>query len=165
MAEYLGVQVSIAENDPASRAFLEGAEQGELVLQRCTDCRKLRYPAGAACPFCMSLTSEWVPVSGRGTIYSYEIVAHPIHPAFRPLVPYPLVLVELDEQRGVPGPDDGLRVLSMLVDADGLPELEERVAIGLRVEVDFCALGDGLALPRFRLSDEPPEHAPWRFEG
>jgi uncharacterized OB-fold protein len=165
MAEYLGVRVDIAENDPEHRAFLEGAGRGELVLQRCADCGKLRYPPGNACPFCMSLRSEWAPVSGRGAIYSYEIVTHPIHPAFRPLVPYPLVLVELDEQRGVPGEHDGLRVLSLLVDANGLPEAEERVAIGLRVAVDFCALGDGLALPRFRLADEPPEHAPWRYEG
>ncbi len=165
MSEYLGVQVAIAENDPEHRAFLEAAGRGELVLQRCADCGKLRYPVGNACPFCMSLASEWAPVSGRGAIYSYEIVTHAIHPAFLVLTPYPLVLVELDEQRGVPGEHDALRVLSLLVDADGRPEQEERVAIGARVAVEFCDLGDGLALPRFRLTDEAPEHAPWRYEG
>lgn len=92
-----------------------------------------------------------------------RVVAHPIHPAFRTEVPYPLVLVELDEQRGVPTEHDGLRVLSMLVNAEGRPESEDQVAIGKRVEVEFADLGGGLALPRFRLSDEPPEHEPWRF--
>lgn len=163
MAEYLGVAVSIAENDPEHLEFLQAAGRGHFVLQRCSECDKLRYPIGNACPFCTALESEWAEVSGRGTIYSFELVQHPIHPAFREQVPYPIALVELDEQRGVPGPHDGLRVLSMLVDTDGRPEVEARVAIGLRVEVEFANLGDGLALPRFRLSDEPPEHDPWHF--
>lgn len=163
MAEYLGVTVSIASNDPEHLEYLQAAGEGRFVLQRCTACGQLRYPVGNACPFCTALDWEWGEVSGKGTIYSYEVVAHPIHPAFRTEVPYPLVLVELDEQRGVPGEHDGLRVLSMLVNAEGRPESEDAVAIGKRVEVTFADLGDGLALPRFRLSDEPPEHEPWRL--
>lgn len=164
MAEYLGVQVDVASNDPEHREFLEHAGQGRFVLQQCRDCGRLRYPIGNACPFCQSLQWEWEAVSGRGTIYSYQIVAHGIHPAFRTITPYPVVLVELDEQRGVPGEHDGLRVLGMLVDEHGRPEDEERTGIGLRVQVDFADLGDGLALPRFRLSSEPPEHPVWRFD-
>ena len=38
----------------------------------------------------------------QGTIYSYEIVTQAIQPAFADWVPYPVVLVELDEQRSVP---------------------------------------------------------------
>jgi len=60
---------------------------------------------------------------------------------------------------------DGLRVISSLVDANGDPEDAERVAIGARVEVEFADLGDGLGLPRFVLSDEPPEGELWRYEG
>jgi uncharacterized OB-fold protein len=164
MAEYLGGKVEIAENDPDHQEVLEAAGKGHFVLQRCKDCDKLRYPSMIACPHCQSLAAEWQEVSGKGTIYSYEMVMHPIHPLFRELVPYPVVLVELDEQRGFPEKDDGLRVLSMLVDNDGRPEQETKVGIGLRVQVEFCPLGDGLALPRFRLSDEPPESTPWRFK-
>ncbi|MFN8640066.1 MAG: hypothetical protein U0360_11630, partial [Dehalococcoidia bacterium] len=61
--------------------------------------------------------------------------------------------------------DDGLRVLSMLVTPDDRPESTEAVAIGLRAEVQFTPLGDGLALPRFRLSNEPPESTPWSLKG
>lgn len=165
MAEFLGARVAIAPNDPEHLEFLEAAGQGRFVLQRCTECAKLRYPVGNACPFCTALGWEWAGVSGKGTIYSYEVVMHPIHPSFRDQVPYPIVLVELDEQRGVPTADDGLRVLSMLVDAEDQPASIESVAIGLRVQVGFTDLGDGLALPRFRLSDEPPEHTPWSLEG
>jgi uncharacterized protein len=36
------------------------------------------------------------------------------------------------------------------------------VAIGKRVEVFFVNLDDDIAVPQFRLSDEPPEVTPWR---
>ena len=165
MAEYLGIEVAIAPNDPDHLGFLEAAGEGRFVVQQCSDCEKLRYPPGPACPFCQSLDSKWQEVSGKGAIYSYEVVLHPIHPAYRERVPYVVALVELDEQRGVPTADDALRVITSLVGADGEPESEEAVAIGLRVEVEFADLGDGLALPRFRLSDEQPEHEPWSFPG
>jgi uncharacterized protein len=165
MAEYLDTRVEIASNDPEHLQFLEAAGRGVLALQRCGECAQLRYPVGIACPLCTSLAWEWAEVSGRGTIYSYEVVTHPIHPSFRSSVPYVVVLAELDEQRGVPGPDDGLRVLGLLVDAEGRPEAEEHAGIGLRVQVDFADLGDGLGLPRFRLADEPAEHPVWRFPG
>ena len=49
------------------------------------------------------------------------------------------------------------------VDAGGNPELEENLAIGKRVEVTMADLGDGWALPLFRLSDENPERKPRQF--
>jgi len=163
VAEYLGAAVNIAENDPEHLQFLEHAGRGELALQQCEECERLRYPVGNACPFCTALGWRWASVSGLGTIYSYEVVTHPIHPFFRAVVPYVIALVELDEQRGVPGEHDGLRILGMLVDADGHPEPEERAGINERVVVDFADLGDGLALPRWRLAGEPNEHPVWRF--
>ncbi|MEE8421975.1 MAG: OB-fold domain-containing protein [Dehalococcoidia bacterium] len=165
MAEYLGVEVSIAANDPDHLGYLQAAGEGRFVMQQCGECDKLRYPPGPACPLCQSLDWEWQTVSGRGTVYSYEVVVHPIHPAYRERAPYIVALVELDEQRGVPTEHDALRVITSLVDADGDSVSEEAVAIGLRVEVEFADLGDGLALPRFRLTDEDPEHEPWSFPG
>ena len=58
-----------------------------------------------------------------------------------------------------------MRLITSLVDGEGSPQSQESVAIGLRVEVEFADLGDGLELPRFRLSDEAPEHDPWSFAG
>ena len=165
MAEYLGVTVNIPSNDREHLGYLQAAGRGQFVVQRCDDCDRLRYPPGPACPFCQSLDSQWAELSGRGTIYSYEIVTHPIHPAYRERAPYPIVLIELEEQRGVPGEHDALRIVSSLVDAEGRPEAEERVAIGMPVEVEFADLGDGLALPRFRVSERPPEEKLWRFPG
>ena len=164
-SNYLGIEVRVASNDPDHLEVLRAAGEGRFVVQRGTACSKLRYPSGPACPYCMALTSDWADVSGKGVIYSYEVVEHPIHPAYRGRTPYSVVLVELDEQRGFPTEHDGLRVIAGLVDAEGNPERTENVAIGKRVAVEFADLGDGLALPRFRLTDEPSEGRVWSFPG
>jgi hypothetical protein len=88
-------------------------------------------------------------------------------------VPYPVVLVELDEQRGVEwrwgveGERVSVRLVTNLVRRDDptRPEDEAEVAIGRRVEVCFVDLSDDMALPQFRLSNEPPEYEPWRAPG
>lgn len=170
MAEYKGLDLVVTPTDPEHRGYFEAAASGELVVQRCGACQMLRGTVGAACPFCMSGEWDWRPVSGLGTIYSYEIVTQPIQPAFGDWVPYPIVLVELDEQRAVPwrgGGEDELvsvRLVRNLVRADDptLPEDEQKVAIGKRVRACFVPLGGGMALPQFCLSDETPEHEPWQ---
>jgi uncharacterized protein len=170
MAEYKGLDLVVVPTDPEHHGYFEAAANGKLVVQRCRACAMLRGTVGAACPFCMSGEWDWQPVSGLGTIYSYEIVAHPIQPAFGDWVPYPIVLVELDEQRAVPwrgGSEDELvsvRLIRNLVRADDptRPEDEQEVAIGKRVRACFVPLGDGMALPQFCLSDEAPEHEPWQ---
>jgi uncharacterized OB-fold protein len=106
-----------------------------------------------------------VTVSGRGTIYSYEIVVQAIQPGFRDFTPYPVVVVELDEQRGEPTPDDGLRVVANLLKPDFTPEAEDRVAIGARVEAIFQPVAPGFALPQFRLAEQAPGGPLWRFPG
>ncbi len=54
--------------------------------------------------------------------------------AFRDWTPYPVILVELDEQRGQPTADRSLRIASNCIDADGNPEQEKNIGIGKRVE-------------------------------
>ncbi len=85
-------------------------------------------------------------------------------PQFREWIPYPVVVVGLDEQQGVPAPDEGLRLLGNLLNENFRPEKEENVTIGKRVEAVFVDLGPGLSLPQFRLSKEPPQGPVWQFE-
>ena len=115
--------------------------------------------------WCTSLDWTWQNVSGKGAIYSYEIIAHAIQPGFRDFTPYPVVIVDLDEQRGVPTPQDGLRLIANLVDEQFQPEAEANVAIGKRVDVVFQDLSPELSLPQFRLTDEPPAGPVWQFPG
>jgi len=161
--EYRGMNLIIPEQDREFRPYFEAAASGKLVVRRCSTCGLLRYPPGIACPWCNSLDSEWVEVSGRGSIYSYEIVTQAIQPGFADWVPYPVVLVELDEQRGAPTLDESLRLIANLVTADLHPEAEVNVAIGKHVRAVFQPLGDGLSLPQFALTDESPQDPIWRF--
>ncbi len=160
---YKQLPLNIPEQDSEYFGYFAAAKEGRLALKKCLDCDLLRGEPGASCPWCASMSAEWVEVSGKGTIYSYQIVAHSILPGFRDWAPYPIVLVELDEQRDQPGVGDGLRITANLVDIDMNPEAEENVAIGSRVRVVFAEQEDGLALPQFTLTDDPPEGEVWRY--
>ena len=161
--EYRGMLLVVPENDSEFAGYFEAARQHRLVVKKCVGCGLLRFPPGSGCPWCTSLDWTWQQVSGRGAIYSYEIIVHAIQPGFRDLAPYPVVVVELDEQRGVPDPRHGLRIIANLVDADFQAEAEGNVAIGKRVDVVFQDLSPELSLPQFRLTDEPPAGPVWQF--
>jgi uncharacterized OB-fold protein len=165
MPEYRGMNLVLPEQDAEFRPYFEAAANGRLVTRRCGNCGLLRFPPGISCPWCNSLESHWADLSGYGTIYSYEIVAQAIQPGFSEWVPYPVVLVELDEQRGEPTANEALRLIANLVSPELVPEAEENVAIGRRVQAVFQPLGDGLALPQFALADNETEGRIWSFPG
>ncbi len=162
--QYRGMNLIIPDNDTEWKGYFEAAREHRLVMKTCRNCRLLRYPPGAACPWCTSLEWSWQDVSGKGTIYSYEIVMQAIQAGFRDWAPYPVVLVELDEQRGRPSADEGLRLISNLVTDDFKAEKEENVGIGKRVEVTFLDVSPELSLPLFKLSQEPPQGSVWQFK-
>jgi uncharacterized OB-fold protein len=162
-AEYRGMALIVPDNDSEWTEYFAHARQHRLMMRACAACGLMRYPPSPACPWCMALEWTWREVSGRGTIYSYEVVAHAIQPGFKDATPYVVALIELDEQRGVPTPDEALRIIGNLVTADGAMESEREVAIGRRVRVMFQDVADHLALPQFTLSDEAPVGRVWRL--
>jgi hypothetical protein len=161
--QHRGLTLLVPDNDSEWMEYFAHARGHRLMMRKCAACGLMRYPPTHACPWCTELAWSWQEVSGRGTIHSYEIVVHAIQPGFRDVTPYPVVLVELDEQRGVPTPDEALRVIANLVKPDGTMEDEKNVAIGKRVRVGFEDLADHLALPQFTLTDERPESRVWRL--
>ena len=163
--EYRGMNLVIPDNDSEWREHFVLARSHRLMLRACIACRLMRYPPSHGCPWCGAREWSWQEVSGRGTIYSYEIVVHAIQPGFKEWAPYPVVLVELDEQRGQPTADEGLRIIANLVTSELRPEAETNVAIGKRVRVIFQDVSDAFALPQFLLSGEPPEGRVWRLPG
>jgi uncharacterized OB-fold protein len=159
MSEYKGLSLVVSPSDSEHRGYFEAAKQRRLVVQQCDACRMLRTTFGAACPFCTSLSWKWHSVSGRGTIFSWQVVTRAVHPAFEDWLPYPIVLVQLDEQPNVPwrdgleGESISLRLVANLCSDDpALPADPETVAIGKRVEVCFLDLTQSMALPQFRLA-------------
>src|SRR3989442_5432046 len=161
--QYRGMALIVPDNDSEWKEFYAHARAHRLVVRKCKACGLMRYPPTHACPWCMDLGWTWQEVSGRGTIYSYEIVAHAIQPGFKEMTPYAVVLVELDEQRGQPTPDEALRVIANLVKVDFTAESEANVAIGKCVRVVFQDLADHMALPQFTLTEEPAAVRVWRL--
>ena len=123
------------------RGFWEGSQAGELRIQRCVDCGRFRHLPTPMCPDCSSLNHEWTPVSGRGYVYSFVIVRHPVHPAIREQdqTPYNISMIELEEQ-------EGLRVCGNV-----LHIAPEDIRIEMPVRVEFVPAVDApdVVLPVF----------------
>jgi uncharacterized OB-fold protein len=164
---YLGMTLSIPDLDADNAAYFRFCAQGELRLQRCTACDLMRYPVGPACPWCSGNKFEWKPVSGRGTVYSYTEVRHPVLSAFREHVPYLTLLVELDEQRAQPTEHEAIRMIGNLATPDAAlapSELIRTVGIGSRVQVTFASAGPNIAIPLWSLDENQTRSTmPWRY--
>lgn len=128
-----------------SAPFWEGAAQGELRVQRCTDTRRLFFPPRSISPWGTHRAPEWVGVSGLARIWSYVMVHPPLLPYFGERAPYNVVIVALDE-------DPRLRMVGNWVSEVGewsrSPGGEEP-SIGGRVKVVFDSPVEGVALPRW----------------
>ena len=120
---------------PEMRPFFEGARRRELRVQRCTACGTQRFPARAICSDCLSTDSEWVSVSGRGEIFSFNVMHQVYHPGFAREVPYAVVVVKLVE---------GPKMISNLVGVR-----PKDIRIGMPVRVVFEDISDEVTLPKF----------------
>ena len=131
--------------DDDGRPFWEGTRAGELRMQACAGCGRLRFPPRPMCPWCRSVESDWKTMSGNGTIWSYVVAHPPLLPAYQDLAPYNVVVVALDE-------DPTLRLVGNLVASeDGAnDEIDpETIRIGEPVRVVFQEIAEGVALPRW----------------
>jgi uncharacterized OB-fold protein len=124
--------------DVLTTPFWEGANQGQLLIQRCQKCGTYIHLPRPVCRNCLSFDLKSEPVSGRATLYSFTITYKAFHPFFVDKVPYVLASVELAEQAG-------LRLLTNLVDVD-----EADIRIGMDLVVDFRELEPGYAVPLFK---------------
>lgn len=129
-------------DDVDTGGFFAAAARGELAIRVCSECRTDLHLPRENCPRCGAFSREWRQVARTGTLYSWTVVEHQVHPAFP--VPYTVVLVEVDDTEGV-------RLLSRV---DGRPDLE----IGQPMEVWFEQVG-GVTLPQWRPIDTPEENA------
>ncbi len=122
--------------DEESAPFFEGAHQHRLMLMRCDDCGRFRYPARDRCDACWSTSTSWVQASGRGTVYTFGLMHQVYHPGFRDQIPYNVTVVELEE---------GPRMTTNIV---GLPN--DQIRVGMAVEVMFEEISNGISLPKFQ---------------
>src|SRR6185295_13554780 len=89
-----------------NRAFFTS---GELRLQHCRACGAVQHPPADVCSTCQGLELDDVPAEPVGSVASYTIVHHPLHPMLKDAVPYNVVIVSLRDH-----PE--LRIVGNLVD-------------------------------------------------
>ncbi len=126
----------IPQPDAVSRPFFEGAQRGELMIQRCTACGAHLAPGSRACTECLSEALEWVEASGQATLFTFAVMHQRYHPAFADELPNNIAVVELAE---------GPRLNTTIV---GIPN--DQLRVGMPLAVTFDDVGEGDRLPKFR---------------
>ena len=134
---YLPAEIADLHPDEISQGYWESCARRQLSIQQCTDCKTFRHLPTPTCPNCQSFNWEYTPVSGNGTVFSYTVAHHSVHPALGDKVPYNIVLVNLD--------DAPVRLVSNLVGVE-----IDHVEIGMAVEVTWEEQAPGTVIPRFR---------------
>ena len=122
--------------DSESRPFWDACRQHKLLIQRCDSCGQNRFPPTTFCPHCQSGDTKWVAASGRGTVFSWIVVRHPVpKEVYAPDVPYVVAIIELAE---------GVRMVGNI---EGC--VPEAVAAKMPVSVGFRDVSPDLTLPVF----------------
>jgi len=122
--------------DPDHQEWWAGLRRHEVLVQECPRCSALIFPPQPMCPHCRSLERGWRRSSGRGKVYSWVVVRRPSHPWFADKVPYPVVVVEMEE---------GFRLVGS-IDCR-IEELRD----GLAVEAGFEDVDEQVSLLRFHV--------------
>jgi uncharacterized OB-fold protein len=124
--------------DTWTMPFWEAAAEHRLVVPRCKTCGTFRLPPSPFCWNCRNQGVDWVEQPGRGTVYSFTVVWHPLLPDLADSVPYAPAVVSLPDAGGV-------RVVGAMV---GVRPSE--VHIGLEVELVWRDVRDGVTVPTWR---------------
>ena len=121
------------EADEESVFFWDGLRAHRLLVQRCRECGRHRFPPMPACPQCAAPGGEVVELDGRATVYSWIVVHRAFNDAFAADVPYTIATVELAPgcrtvARVEGAVSAGTPVEAFFVDHDGWTELRFRAA-------------------------------------
>lgn len=134
-----GFPIPVPDQD--TQPFWDAASERRLVIPRCRVCERWIWQPKPVCPHCHADAPEWQPASGAGRIASWTVVRPPVLPVYAELIPFVVLLVELDE---------GVRMVGQLVDDDGhlltTDGEAESVAMGTPVELRW-RLQDDQTLP------------------
>jgi uncharacterized OB-fold protein len=124
--------------DELSRPFWEAAKERRLEVQRCGSCGYYNHPPRPFCDACLGEELSFVPISGRGTVYTFTVMHQRDVAGFEDEAPFINIVVELDEQAQ-------LLMVSNLTIAE-----RAKVKIGAAVEVYFEDR-EGVVIPQFHI--------------
>ena len=83
--------------DPGTAPYWTGTRNHQLKLPKCESCGEVHFYPRSVCPHCGSSKLGWIEACGRGTVYTFTVVHRPPSPAFKPLVPYVVAVIALEE--------------------------------------------------------------------
>lgn len=86
-----------------AQPYVDGLARGELMVQFCERCGAAQRLARFACTRCGHTGLAWKTAAGTGVVWAVTVVERAPAPEFASLVPYALVLVDLDEGARVMG--------------------------------------------------------------
>jgi len=125
-----GFPIPVADAD--TQPFWDACARGELLIQRCGSCHKWLWQPRPICSSCQTPDPVWTRVTGDGVVASWMVMRPPTLPAYAGMVPFVLLLVELEQ---------GVRLIGYLVDDTGrvvqTDGTAEKVRIGARVALRF----------------------------
>ncbi len=110
--------------DQDTQPFWDAAKEHRLLVPRCRECGFWIWQPKPVCPRCGTDGPEWTEVTGDGRVGSWTVLRPPVLPAFAELIPFVILLVELDE---------GVRLVGQLVAEDGTLLQTDGVAEGLEM--------------------------------
>jgi uncharacterized protein len=119
-----------------NKQYWQHCAQHRLCFQRCKDCGLWRHIPRPMCAGCNSMEWEWAESKGLGKVFSWTVTHAPFHPLLASLVPYAVLIVELEE---------GVKMVS------GLRNLPiDKLELGLPVEVVFEQVAENMTMPYFQ---------------
>jgi uncharacterized protein len=130
----MATAISLPNPTALSQPYWQACARHMLTVQRCRQCGRCFFQPEVACQHCSSLEWDWVPSSGRGTLYSYSVVYRSPVPGMP--IPFVFAAVEID---------DGYAMFSNVVEC-----AVDDVHIDMRLEVVFDDVAPGISLPKFR---------------
>ena len=98
------------EWEPTSE-FWAAAARGVLSIPRCGACQEYVWYPLPVCRACGAEDVRWVPMSGRGALFSWAVVERALFAPFAERAPYVPGLVALEE-------DSRVRIVTNLVDCE-----------------------------------------------
>ena len=76
--------MSLPTDEPSrgreTKTFWDGLNEERLTLPRCDSCEHVIWYPRLFCPMCHTTDVSWFDASGKGEIYSFTVVRHPLAP-------------------------------------------------------------------------------------
>ena len=111
--------------------FWSATAEGKLEVKRCGACSRFHWPPRLGCPYCGSGDLAWTAVGSTGEIFSWTVVHRSQTQGFETDVPYAVVLIALNDAKGV-------RMVGNLVNCS-----TDVIKAGMAVEAVFTPSADG----------------------